>query len=136
MPSEPLPPVSPSGLLAFDRVAPDVEKAVVRQCLSEDSPEEQMGVDAPRLVAAGMGFVTKMVRAAMAYGAEAIMRDALDWGRLRLPVCGVDGRMMLRIFERYADLLAGLLPEENRPEIMPYLRFLVETQQRTLGGGD
>jgi len=126
-----LQPVSPETLKIFDGAAAAVEEEVSRLCLASSPPEHEMGREASIMIKNGLGFVTKMLRAMMAYSAGNIIKDELDWGKTRLPVYGVSMNMVLNNFERYQTALEKKLPEAAYDEIRPYLTNMIQ-RQRTL----
>ena len=123
-----LKPVSPETLTTFDASVAAVEEDVARQCLSSDTPERAVGPEAGAMIKSGLGFVSKMLRAMMAYGAGNIINDELEWGKTRLPVYGVSMKMVLNNFERYAKALEKTLPATAYEEVRPYLASMIQKQ--------
>jgi len=105
-----LKPVSPDTLKALDAARMPVEEEVLRRCLAEDTPEITMGSETEAKIKTGLGFVSKMFRAIVTFGADKIIDDELQWARRRLPVSGVSMKMVLRNFERYTQALEKKLP--------------------------
>lgn len=125
-----LKPISAATLALFDSVCKEVEDDVLLHCMAEDSPLEYMGEQAESLIRTGLGFVTRMLRAAMQFAAEGILNDELDWGKTRLPVQGVSASMVFKNFDRYTRALKSHVSPEVFGEIEPYLRLLLEKQQQ------
>jgi len=131
--AESLQAASPETLAAFDTARPAVEDDVARRCLAEDDPTAAMGPDAETKIRAGLGFVSKMLRATLAFGAEGILNDEMDWGKTRLPEYGVSAVMVLRNFERYTTALEQRLPAAALNEVRPYLDHMVAMQRAIAG---
>ena len=81
--------VSPETLAAFDAVRAKVEEEVLIRCLTEDAPQQTMGPNAEAMIKSGLGFVSRMLRAAMSFSAGEILADEMEWGKTHLPECGV-----------------------------------------------
>ena len=131
--SNKLNPVSPETLKIVDAVTASIEEDVLRGCLSADNPERQMGPEAKALIKNGLGFVSKMLHAMMAFGAGNIVEDQLEWARIHLPVYGISMTMVLNNLERYAVALEKKLPPIVYGEIQPYLESLIHRQRTILG---
>lgn len=127
--NEALPPVSALALAHFENVRPEIEEEVALLCLAQDTPQKTMGEDAATMIRTGLGFVSKMLRAAMRFEAAQILHDELSWGKTRLPVYGVSTKMILANFERYTLALERRLPPETFAEIKPYLDELLRRQR-------
>ena len=124
-----LKPVSSGTLTMFDEVCASVEQDVVRQCLSMDNPERTMGANAETMIKGGLGFVSKMLRATMAYGAEQIIQDQLVWAKTALPGRGVSMQMILNNYERYAGALEQIMIPSAYEELRPYLIGIIRRQR-------
>gem|GEM_PF-1091151 len=131
--TEPMQPVSEAALTAFDKAHSQVEVDVVERCMAEDYSASTMGPEAEKKIRAGLGFVSKMLRATMVYGAQGILNDQMDWGKTRLPEYGVSMDMVLGNFKRYTDALRQRLPDEVFAEIAPYLDYMVKMQAEIAG---
>ena len=125
-PANPLKPVSSDSLAIFDAQLASVEDEVLRQCLSEDNPQRAMGPEAESMVRNGLGFMSKMLRSTMAYGADKIIADELAWSKTALPGRGVSMPMLLRNFERYDVALKNRLPSAAYEEVRPYLASMIK----------
>jgi hypothetical protein len=113
--------ISEETLARFDEIHPAVEDEVTDACVREDAPQRSMGLDAKRQVKAGMGFVSGMLSAAMAFGSKEILAGQMAWGREALPVRGVSMDMVRRNLERYRDALRRRLAASAFAEVQPYL---------------
>ncbi len=131
-----LEPIDPQVLARFEAVAGEVEARVTARCLAEDDPAASMGPEAEQMIATGLGFVTRMLKATMQFGAEGIMRDEIDWGKTRLPVFGVSGQMVAKNFDRYVRALEDLLAPADFAQIRVYLDFMIQAQRRAMAPGE
>lgn len=131
-----LEPVGPEVLAQFDAVSAQVEARVTERCLAEDDPAASMGPEAEKMIATGLGFVTRMLRTTMQFGAAGIMQDEVDWGKTRLPVFGVSGQMVAKNFERYVQALEDLLAPEAFAQIRVTLDFMIQAQQKAMAQGE
>ena len=122
-------PVSVEALAAFDAVRAAVEEAVLTQCLAEDAPESAMGPNAEAMIKTGLGFVSRMLRAAMSFSAGEILADEMEWGKTRLPAYGVSTQMVMKNFERYTKALSETLAEETFAEMRPYIENMLAGQR-------
>lgn len=113
-------PVSEATLAAFDAVCAAAEDDAARRCLAEDAPEQSMGPNAGAMIHGGMGFVSRMLRAAMSFSSGAILDDQKAWADVRLPEYGVSHDMMRRNMDRYMRALAERLSPGAFAEIAPY----------------
>jgi hypothetical protein len=127
-------PVSPETLAAFDAARAEVENDVLVRCLAEDAPEQTMGPYAEAMIKSGLGFVSRMLRAAMSFSAGEILADEMEWGKTRLPEYGVSISMVLRNFERYSRILSEKLPAEAFGEIRPYVESMIAGQRGIMDG--
>ncbi len=121
--------VSPETLAAFDKVRAEVENDVLLRCLAEDAPEQTMGPDAEAMIKSGLGFVSRMLRAAMSFSAGEILADEMEWGKTRLPEYGVSISMVLKNFQRYTESLSERLPAAAFGEIRPYVESMIVGQR-------
>lgn len=121
--------VSAETLAAFDGAQSAVEDDVVSMCLAEDEPSARLGDDAEAQIRNGLGFVSRMLRSAMAFGAHGILEDEVEWGKVRLPVYGVSPQMVMKNFERYRAALKRRLPESAYAEIVPFMDGLMHLQR-------
>ena len=121
--------VSPETLAAFDKVRAEVENDVLLRCLAEDAPEQTMGPDAEAMIKSGLGFVSRMLRAAMSFSAGEILADEMEWGKTRLPESGVSISMVLKNFQRYTESLSERLPAAAFGEIRPYVESMIVGQR-------
>ena len=126
--------ISAEAMAAFDQVSSQVEEAVTGQCLAKDHPHDTMGPEAESLIRAGLGMVTKMLRAAMSFSSEGILRDELNWGKTRLPESGVSVQMVQRNFDRYSDALEEALTPDEYGELRSYLDFMKAMQRQIVEG--
>lgn len=122
-------PVSAETLAAFDAACAKVEEAVLMQCLAEDAPQRTMGPNAEVMIKTGLGFVSKMLRAAMGFSAGEILTDELEWGKTRLPAYGVSTVMVMKNFARYTKALSEVLTKEAFEEIRPYVDNMLSGQR-------
>lgn len=129
-------PVSQETLSIFDNVVSSVEDDVVNQCLADGILQRIMGAEACNIIKNGLGFVSKMLRAMMAFGAENIIDDQLKWAETRLPVNGISTKMVLDNFERYTKALEIKLPAEAFKEVQPYLAGMIRKQKIIVGNHD
>lgn len=113
-------PVSEATLAAFDAACAAAEEEAARRCLAEDAPEQSMGPNAGAMIHGGMGFVSRMLRAAMSFASGEILDDQKAWAEVRLPEYGVSHDMIRRNMDRYMRALAELLPPGAFAEIAPY----------------
>lgn len=122
-------PVSPETLAAFEAARTEVENDVLVHCLAEDAPEQTMGPYAEAMIKSGLGFVSRMLRAAMTFSAGEILADEMEWGKTRLPEYGVSISMVQKNFERYTKILAEKLSPEAFGEIRPYVESMIAGQR-------
>lgn len=113
-------PVSEATLAAFDAVCAAAEEEAARRCLEEDAPEQSMGPNAAAMIRGGMGFVSRMLRAAMGFASGEILDDQRSWAEVRLPEYGVSHDMIRRNMDRYLRALEERLPPAVFAEIVPY----------------
>jgi hypothetical protein len=120
-----LPPVSPAALAAFRQARDGIGREVVARSLARHDEVAHHGEDAERLMAAGIGYTTRMLEAAMVVGQVALLEDQLQWAMDRLPHEGVVPAHILGRLRIYAEVVEERLPREHAAEVNRYVQWMI-----------
>lgn len=127
MQGRPSQPVNSQTLASFREYAPRlIEAMIVREFGTERLGGRKAEAD---MVAAGMGFVIKMLDAAMEIGDVTILEDQLVWAAERLPHDGVSSGDVLQRFENFEQVLKAMLEPEHAQAIVLYVQWMIDRQR-------
>jgi hypothetical protein len=122
-------PVSHNTLEAFKLEMPLIQKEVVRRSLEREDEIEHHGQEAERIMEAGVGFVTRMLEAAMTVGGTSLLDDQAAWARNRLPHEGVRMQHIINRLTIYSDVVGEMMSSQQVEEIVPYIEHLKSSLQ-------
>ncbi len=128
-------PVSPATLAAFRAAGPAIIRETVARSLARNEEVAHHGEQAERVIAAGLGFTTRMLDAVMAVGEIALLEDELLWARDRLPHDGVAPEHVLSRLKIYREVTIEMLPREQAAEVEPYLDWMIARQSEVIERG-
>lgn len=122
-PSSPTSEESAAGALAAVRQRIVAEATAARAAAGDADGER---------IAAGYGYVLRMVEAALVAGSPALLDAQLSWGRERHPHDGVAPGQVLARLSALADAVRGALPGDQGRAAETYVNYLIERQRELM----
>lgn len=130
------PPVAASSqtLAAFRRARAAIISRAVTRSLERGDEVAQLGDCAEEVLAAGFGFLTRMLETALLLQNTELLDRQIAWSNERQPHDGVPPAHLLSRFKIYADAVDAVLPPIHAAAVNQYVRWMIARQQDLLEG--
>ncbi len=117
--------VSDRALASFREHQEEIIARATERAMKRREEVAHHGANAERIIHAGLGFVTRMLDAALATGESSLLEEQLAWGRSRLPIDGVQPEHVRSRLEIYRATVLDVMPEPYAGEIAEAVGWMV-----------
>ncbi len=121
-------PASAAAMADYRRHKRKIIEFVVAEALKNPADVAHHGVEAERIVTAGLEFTADTIETVMQVGDPALFEFQLSWAQDRLPHDGVSPAFVLARFRQFASGVALFLAPEHAQEVNPWIEHLIQGQ--------